>query len=118
MTRKRFSKKALDKLLASFGGKCRMCQVQIDGTTGLEWDHRVPLALGGEDALSNLDPACVRCHRLKTKTDVAQIAKSTRQRQANLGIKAPKATIPTKPKPEKISKPRLPPRNLYEEIKP
>jgi 5-methylcytosine-specific restriction endonuclease McrA len=114
MSRKKFSKKSLEKLLATFNGKCRMCQCAIDGTSGLEWDHRVPLAIGGEDALENLEPLCIRCHRTKTKTDVATIAKATRQRQRNLGIRKPKARIPAPPKAEKKPGKQLPPRrSLY-----
>lgn len=116
MARKKFSKKALEKLLAQFNGKCRMCQCQIDGTSGLEWDHAIPLALGGEDALENLEPLCVRCHRLKTKSDVTQIAKATRQRQRNLGIRDPKKPIPRPPKVERRpSKQPLPPRPLFKQ---
>lgn len=109
--RKKFSKKALEKRLKEvFGGCCAMCKKPIDGTSGLEWDHRLPLGLGGEDALENLEPLCIRDHRLKTKSDVTQIAKATRQRQRNLGIRKPKAKIPSPPKPEKKPGKQLPPR--------
>lgn len=114
--RKQFSKKSLEKLLAEFNGKCRMCQCSIDGASGLEWDHRIPLALGGEDELANLEPLCIRCHRTKTKGDVAQIAKATRQRQRNLGIRKPKAKIPSHPRaPKRPSKPRPPPRPMFKD---
>ncbi len=86
MSRKKFSKRALEKRLEAFGGKCAMCQCQIDGTSGLEWDHVIPLKIGGEDTLDNLQPLCVRDHRLKTRGDVAQIAKATRQRQPVLTL--------------------------------
>ncbi|MFC4172675.1 HNH endonuclease signature motif containing protein [Microvirga sp. GCM10011540] len=87
MNRKQFSKRDLTKRLAEFGGKCRMCGCTIDAATGLEWDHRIPLAIGGEDTLDNLEPLCIRDHRLKTKGDVARIAKATRQHQRNIGIR-------------------------------
>lgn len=112
--RKQFSKKSLEKLLAEFNGKCRMCTCAIDGTSGLEWDHRIPLALGGDDDLKNLEPLCIRCHRTKTKGDVTQIAKATRQRQRNLGIRKPKARIPSAPRAEKKPGKQMPPRQpLY-----
>lgn len=118
MSRRRFSKKSLDKLLASFNGKCRMCQVTIDGATGLEFDHRIPLALGGEDELGNLEPLCIRCHRTKTKGDVTQIAKATRQRQRNLGIRKPAAKIPSPPRaPKREGKTPLSPRPMFEPIR-
>jgi 5-methylcytosine-specific restriction endonuclease McrA len=94
MTRKRFSKRDLTNLLDHFGCKCRMCQGEINGHSGLEWDHAIPLALGGADALDNLEPLCIRCHRLKTKGDVTRIAKSVRSRQGNLGIKSPRHPMP------------------------
>lgn len=116
MSRKQFSKKKLEKLLSTFNGKCRMCQCVIDGASGLEWDHRIPLALGGEDELANLEPLCIRCHRTKTKSDVTQIAKATRQRQRNLGISKPKARIPQKPKMKREGKTPLPPLQLYRKV--
>ena len=68
-----------------------MCQCEINGRSGLEWDHHIPLAIGGDDALSNLDPLCVRCHRAKTRTDVSRIAKSLRVRLKHLGIRKPRS---------------------------
>lgn len=90
MNRKRFSARSLENLLATFGHKCRMCRCEINGASGLEWDHRIPLAIGGDDELDNLEPLCIRCHRLKTKGDQGTIAKARRQRQRNLGIKQAK----------------------------
>ncbi|HEV2557374.1 MAG TPA: HNH endonuclease signature motif containing protein [Microvirga sp.] len=87
MTRKRFAPRKLEALLEKFGRKCRMCACAIDGASGLEWDHRIPLGIGGEDTLENLEPLCIRCHRTKTRGDVAQIAKAARQRKADVGIK-------------------------------
>lgn len=117
-TRKRFSKRALEKRLKEvFGGKCAMCQCAIDGTSGLEWDHILPVAMGGEDALEQLQPLCIRCHRAKTKVDVATIAKSNRTRQRNLGIKeTARRRIESPPKPAKPPGKVLPPRrNIYGE---
>jgi 5-methylcytosine-specific restriction protein A len=87
--RRRFNPKDLEDLLAKFKGQCRMCLVEIGGGTGLEWDHRIPLAIGGDDELTNLEPLCRKCHRLKTNGDMATIAKTRRQRQDHLGIKNP-----------------------------
>lgn len=116
MSRKKFSKRDLEKRLASFGGKCAMCQCEINGASGLEWDHVIPLKIGGEDTLDNLQPLCIRDHRLKTKGDVAQIAKATRQRQRNLGIRKPKAKIPSPPRaPKRPSKQLPPPRPMFKD---
>lgn len=94
MKRRRFSARDLTARLEHFGRKCQMCFQEITGATGLEWDHHIPLAIGGDDELDNLEPLCIRCHRVKTKGDVTKIAKSTRQRQRNLGIKKSKAPMP------------------------
>lgn len=89
MPRKPFSRRDLARRLAHFGYRCRRCRGEINGRSGLEWDHHIPLAIGGEDALHNLDPLCVRCHRLKTRTDVSRIAKAVRVRLKHLGIRQP-----------------------------
>lgn len=107
MSRKKFSKKDLRELLQKFNEKCRMCQCDIDGASGLEWDHRIPLAIGGDDALDNLEPLCIRCHRTKTKGDQATIAKTRRQRDRNQGIRKPTRKIQYL-KAEKPVRDRLP----------
>ncbi len=87
MIRKAFSKRDLAKRLHSFGSRCSACLCSIDGTSGLEWDHRIPLAIGGADDLVNLEPLCIRCHRRKTRSDASRIAKAERVRQKHLGIR-------------------------------
>lgn len=89
MKRRRFNKRDLEAHLKSFNSRCRMCQCEISGGVTVEWDHAIPLAIGGEDELSNLQPLCKRCHRIKTNGDVTRIAKTVRQRQKHLGIKDP-----------------------------
>ena len=75
-------------------GKCHICGLRIDGTKeAWELEHLVPIAMGGEDDETNVAPAHVKCHKGKTKTDVAQIAKANRVRAKHNGAKK-KATIP------------------------
>lgn len=50
----------------------------------IEWDHRIPLGLGGDDDFRNLQPLLKADHRIKTKSDVAKIAKSKRLRKAQM----------------------------------
>ena len=52
-----------------------------------EFDHMIPLILGGEHRESNLTLLCHECHAAKTKLDVKLKAKVARVRQRNLGIK-------------------------------
>lgn len=86
MARRRFSAKALTERLLEFGGKCAICRMKTGGSAGLEWDHRVPLEMGGEDVLENLEPLCTLCHRWKTKNDAGHIAKAKRMQQRESGI--------------------------------
>jgi 5-methylcytosine-specific restriction protein A len=92
--RRRFSRTALTARLAAFGGRCAECRVEIGPATGLEWDHIIPLELGGDDMLENLQPLCRADHTVKTATDVARIAKAKRVSARHLGIKGAKAIIP------------------------
>ena len=87
MSRRRFSAKALTEHLLSFDGKCAECGWKVGGAAGLEWDHVLPLEMGGDDDLDNLQPLCRPCHRAKTRQDAGHIAKARRMQQRALGIK-------------------------------
>ena len=87
MTRRRFSARALAARLLDFNGKCAECACKVGGPAGLEWDHIIPLELGGEDAIGNLQPLCKVCHKAKTRGDVRAIRKAERMRQRTAGIK-------------------------------
>lgn len=71
-------------VIAAADGKCQACGEPTD-----EWeiDHYYPVALGGTNDLSNLQALCPPCHKLKTKKDVKDIAKSNRIRAKRLGTK-------------------------------
>ena len=95
MTRRRFSAKALMSRLLEFSGKCAECDCKVGGTAGMEWDHIIPLEMGGEDKIDNLQPLCRPCHKAKTKQDAGHIAKAKRMRQRRAGIaRQPRAVIP------------------------
>jgi len=87
MTRKRFSASSYLARLLEFGGRCAECKCKTGGSNGLDWDHIIPLEMGGDDALANLQPLCKACHRAKTATDIGHIAKGKRQTQRSMGIK-------------------------------
>ena len=87
MTRRKFSARALMARLLEFDGKCAVCGCKVGGAAGLEWDHVVPLALGGDDEIANLEPLCRADHRAKTAQDVKAIRKAERQRQREAGIR-------------------------------
>jgi hypothetical protein len=95
MTRRRFSVRAYTARLAEFNGRCadRECGCEITATSGLEWDHIIPLELGGLDEIENLQPLCRRSHKVKTLVDVGMIAKAKRVAAKHLGIKGRKAVL-------------------------
>jgi 5-methylcytosine-specific restriction endonuclease McrA len=57
-----------------------MCEAPGCGNVGRDMEHRIPVALGGENTAENLWLACVPCHRAKTSgEDIPRIAKAKRQ---------------------------------------
>lgn len=75
---------------------CAECDAQID--IGLSWwelDHRIARALGGSDEQDNLQVLCGHCHKIKTtKHDVPIIAKVTRTREKQQGIRRSSKPMP------------------------
>jgi len=73
-------------------GRCDECTVRVIAP---EYDHRVPLAMGGESTLENCVVLCRTCHALKTtQQDIPRIAKSKRIEAKHRGAKrGPKQKI-------------------------
>jgi 5-methylcytosine-specific restriction protein A len=61
---------------------------RMDALSG-EFDHVIPLIVGGENRESNLQFLCVPCHKAKTRLDVKLKAKVARVRKRHLGLKKP-----------------------------
>lgn len=76
-----------DRIARKAGDKCQHCGRKIDGKLRAEFDHVVPLCLGGAHRESNLSLVCHECHRAKTKLDVKMKAKVARWRKHTLGIR-------------------------------
>ncbi len=96
-------------------GKCHICGVVI---IGKKWalDHVTALVNGGENRQSNLKPVHITCHAIKTASDVAEKAKIAAVRGKHIGAVRSSSSLSTRdrPKPPKpVTKPSLPPRNLY-----
>ncbi len=71
-------------------GRCVRCTRFIDGSALVaEYDHVIPLILGGKNRESNLQLLCQECHAGKTKLDVKLKAKVSRVRKKHLGIRRP-----------------------------
>jgi len=78
MNRIRFSLRIKEEMLARFNGNCGLCGQPLCGR--IDWDHILPLALGGIDEPSNLQPVHADgCHSEKTKLDIQRIRKADRQ---------------------------------------
>jgi len=61
---------------------------------GVEFDHWIADALGGDNSLENCLSVCPRCHRAKTsRNDVPKAAKTKRVADKHKGITGPKAKI-------------------------
>lgn len=68
-------------------GLCAACRLHwLSG----QYDHAIPLILGGGNRESNLQFLCVPCHKAKTALDVKLKAKVARVRKRHLGIKKPR----------------------------
>ena len=63
------------------------CFTPISAADKIEFDHHVPLKLGGANRESNLRPYLKAHHAEKTKQDRARIAKTYRTRTGHLGLK-------------------------------
>ena len=68
-------------------GKCAVCKLSI--LSG-QYDHIIPLVLGGEHRETNLQWLCKPCHKSKTALDVKLKAKVARVQKRHIGIKKPR----------------------------
>lgn len=75
--RKRLSKAEKTMILKSQNFKCAMCKRDISKITP-HFDHRIPLAIGGSDTITNIQALCGTCHTEKSKFDKLEIARSKR----------------------------------------
>ena len=73
------------KIFETAGGVCHICSVTIQAGQRWQADHVIPRALTGRDDLAVFSPAHERCHLVKTKRDVAVIAKAERIRNKFTG---------------------------------
>lgn len=69
---------------------CVRCTRKVGGKLRPEFDHAIPLILGGQHRETNLQLLCHECHGLKTKSDVKLKAKVARVRKKNLGFRKPR----------------------------
>ena len=100
-SRPSMSKARRVRIFVKEDGRCYLCQDKIKLGQLFEVEHVIPWALSFDDSDDNLKVAHTVCHRtLKTKDDVARIAKAKRQgretgQQARRQVKG--GSIPSRP---------------------
>jgi 5-methylcytosine-specific restriction protein A len=83
-----------DRIATDAEGRCKTCTRAITGKLRAEFDHMIPLIIGGSHRENNIQLLCHECHAAKTKLDVKLKAKVARVRKHHLGIKKRRRTIP------------------------
>lgn len=88
MSRAEFTKLTKAQAFQRAGGRCE-CGCGSKPTPGeIEYDHRIPAAVGGTNDLSNCVVMRKKCHRRKTSTkDVPEISKSVRVSEKAMGLR-------------------------------
>ena len=109
------------RVFEAAGGICHLSKRKIQPGEKWELEHKIALILGGEHRETNLAPALVAPHKEKTKAEMKVKGKIADVRKKHLGITRPKGQIRSAPfpkpdKPERVSKPSPPRRQLYQEM--
>lgn len=95
-SRKYLSKKDKLELIIKQDGLCPKCSERLGPLTHVDFDHIIPLALGGTQDLSNWQALHKECHKQKTKQDVSRISRAKRLAKKRLGEVKVKKKIPSK----------------------
>ncbi|MDI6026767.1 HNH endonuclease signature motif containing protein [Corticibacterium sp. UT-5YL-CI-8] len=105
MARKSFTDKDRARIFASNNGCCHLCNGKIDGVReAWEIEHVIAWELTRDDSDENLRPAHKHCHAVKTHTQDRPAINQAKRREAKFtGVKRPKGTIASPPKPPKAS---------------
>lgn len=72
---------------------CALSGVELAPGIKVQYDHIVPLWLGGENVESNLQAVTEAAHKQKTKTEASVRAKCNRTRKKHRGITKPKSSL-------------------------
>lgn len=111
---KEFSPATKVKAYERSGGVCEMvwdgvrCGLPLQPGR-IEYDHDKAIGLGGDNSLSNCVCACKPCHDRKTQEeDMPVMRKADAQQKAHIGATRQKAKIPSRPKPPKPERDKLP----------
>lgn len=77
------------RVFSRYDGICYLSGRKIRAGDKWEIEHVLALSLGGEHRESNMAPALVAAHKIKTRTDRAIKAKNDRVRKRHLGLRKP-----------------------------
>lgn len=81
------------RIFDAYGGVCYLSHRKIMPGDKWQCEHIVAIINGGQNRETNLAPALVEPHKIKTKEDVRIKAKTARIRKRHLGIKKRGRTI-------------------------
>jgi 5-methylcytosine-specific restriction protein A len=112
------------RILAKQDGKCALTDKPFTPKEKPQFDHIVPLWLGGENRETNLQAIHGEPHKRKTKAEATVRAKVNANTSKHLGLIEPKQTIKSagfrktakQPKPTRHQ--QLAPRALFREVIP
>lgn len=79
-----------DRIRARQSNLCALTGIELRPGVKVEYDHIVPLWLGGANSESNLQAVVSDAHKRKTAAEAKVRAKCNRTRKKHLGIKSDK----------------------------
>jgi 5-methylcytosine-specific restriction endonuclease McrA len=82
-----------DRIARKADDCCQQCRRPIVGKLRAEFDHVIPLIIGGENRENNYQMLCSECHATKTKLDVRLKAKVAAVRAKHLGLRPARQKI-------------------------
>lgn len=81
-----------NRVRLKYGMTCQICFAPIVGC--VEIDHRIALVNSGQNRESNLVPVHPKCHKTKSRVDMAQKAATARTQKSHYGLKQSRNPMP------------------------
>jgi 5-methylcytosine-specific restriction protein A len=79
-----------DRIRQRQGNRCALEGLPLGSDEKVEYDHRIPLWLGGENRESNLQAVTAKAHKEKTAAEAKVRGKINRVRRKSFGLQKPK----------------------------
>lgn len=93
MPRRKLTANDKAAILARYQHRCGICREAFADGAEIDFDHEIPLEIGGKDDASNMQPVHRACHKVKTARDAKLIAKSRRIRAKMAGTVTRKKAV-------------------------